>query len=93
MDSSGCHLIKVLNYRALMVSILGIVSMVLGRYLIARYLDPSGSCYGLGAIPYWRVWGRPCQVYASAFPDCASGQVSASSCRILGQALLELGLP
>ena len=31
---------KVPNYRAFMVSILGIVTMVLGRYLALGYLDP-----------------------------------------------------
>ena len=33
---------KVANYRVLGVSILGIVIMVLGRYLMVEYLDPSG---------------------------------------------------
>ena len=28
------------NYRVLRVSMLGIVNMVLGRYLLVRYLDP-----------------------------------------------------
>ena len=31
---------KVLNYKVLRVSVLGIVIMVLGRYLIVGYLDP-----------------------------------------------------
>ena len=31
---------KVANYRVFRVSILGIVIMVLGRYLIVEYLDP-----------------------------------------------------
>ena len=33
---------KVPNYRLFRVSILGIVMMVLGRYLIVEYLDPQG---------------------------------------------------
>ena len=32
------------NYTVFKVSMLGIVTMVLGRYLIVVYLDPLGSC-------------------------------------------------
>ena len=37
---------KVLNYRVSKVSILGIVILVLGRYLIVVYLDPWGHNLG-----------------------------------------------